>query len=177
MFVPAYDWGSEPYGEWSAYDIWTKTVWYTYGNPNGLRADMGGIVLYPNSSGYKIQDVVGALGFAWNFSYTQQWNLFGYPQAAPFDGQDMHCCQASYAYTVGTGKATVSKVKYAKTQGVGCNMTGGSSGGPWILYFQNGNYLNGNNSFYRVGKPNEMFSPHFDNNAYSLYTAIIAEVP
>ncbi len=175
VFVPGYDWGSEPLGEWYAYDVWTKTLWYQYGNPKGLRGDMGGIVLYPDSYGNSISDIVGALGFAWNFSYTQHWNVFGYPQAAPFDGQDMHSCQASYAYNNGVGLPGPTKAP--KTQGIGCNLTGGASGGPWILYFQDGNYLNGDNSYYRNGKPNEMFSPHFDNNAKSLYDAITSEYP
>jgi hypothetical protein len=57
-------------------------------------------------------------------------------------------------------------------------MTGGSSGGPWILNFsgQAGgtNYLNGNNSYRYTMHPQELFSPYFGDAAKLLYDELIA---
>ena len=65
--------------------------------------------------------------------------------------------------------------------GVGCDMTRGSSGGPWITQFDglagDSNYLNGNNSYRYLARPEEMFSPNFGNEAKELWDALMIESP
>jgi hypothetical protein len=61
--------------------------------------------------------------------------------------------------------------------GIGCHMIGGSSGGPWILDYGNGNFLNGLNSSGRKGKDNEMLSPYFGSTAEGLYMDLINSTP
>ncbi len=73
VFVPAYKNGTAPYGQWPAKNLWTRTAWYKNGIPKGLCQDMGGAVLYPKS-GKKISQVVGWLGFAWDWSRVQHWH-------------------------------------------------------------------------------------------------------
>ena len=70
--------------------------------------------------------------------------------------------EASFAYdgTVGCKPKPV---------GMGNDLTGGSSGGPWVWRFGTANYLNGNNSYRRKGNSEEMFSPYFGNHAKSLW--------
>jgi len=169
-FVPAYKDGSAPQGTWTAHQLWTKTTWYQYGNPNGLRRDMGGAVMR-KSGGKGIGEKVGWLGLAWNWPYEQHWNLFGYPADTPFNGKRLITCQASYAYSLSSG------TEGPLTQAVGCDMTGGCSGGPWILKFGTNNYLNGDNSYRRSGYNNELNSPHFDDGAKSLWDAMHAVTP
>ena len=164
VFVPAYKDGNAPYGQWPAKQLWTRTTWYKYGIPKGLAQDMGGAVLY-KQGGKKISQKVGWLGFAWNWSRVQHWLSMGYPAAPPFNGQRQWIVAASYAYNGNVGANP-------KPVGMGNDMTGGSSGGPWIWRFRNGNYVNGNNSYRRSSKPKEMFSPYFGNAAKSLYQTL-----
>lgn len=165
VFVPAYKDGNAPYGQWKAKQLWVRNAWYKNGNPNGLCQDMGGAILYPKNS-KKISQVVGWLGFAWNWSRYQHWCQFGYPAASPFNGKRLIENASSYAYN---GSLSCSP----KPVGVGSDLTGGSSGGPWIIKFGTANYVNGCNSYRRSNKPQEMFSPYFNNNAKSLFDQLM----
>ncbi len=50
-----------------------------------------------------------------------------------------------------------------------CNMTGGSSGGPWFIKIGGNWYLNGHNDFISSMQPGHMFSPYYDDTWYALY--------
>jgi V8-like Glu-specific endopeptidase len=169
VFVPAYKKGVAPYGQWSAENLWTRTQWYKYAN---LGEDMGGAILY-TLGGKKISQRVGWLGFKYNASRNLHWHLMGYPAAAPFDGRFQWVCASSYAYNY---------TKYSPLPvGVGCDQTGGTSGGPWIWKLSGAagatNYLNGENSFRRTSYKNELFSPYFGAAAYSLWSSLRADTP
>ncbi|MEM8612262.1 MAG: hypothetical protein AAGF93_09620 [Cyanobacteria bacterium P01_H01_bin.105] len=165
VFVPAYKDGQAPYGQWRAKQLYVRSAWYKNGISKGLCQDMGGAILYPRNN-KKISQVVGWLGFAWNWSRYQHWNQFGYPAGAPFNGQRLIENDSSYAYDGNPGCSP-------KTVGVGSDLTGGSSGGCWILKFGTKNYVNGCNSYRNRTKPQEMYSPYFNDNAKSLYNLII----
>ena len=165
VFVPAYKDGVAPYGQWQVKQLFVRSAWYKNGIPNGLSQDMGGAILYPQNN-KKISQVVGWLGFAWNWSRYQHWCQFGYPAASPFNGRRLIQNASSYAYN---GSINSSP----KPVGVGSDLTGGSSGGPWILKFGTSNYVNGCNSYRRSTKPQEMVSPYFDNNAKSLFEKLM----
>jgi hypothetical protein len=171
VFVPAYKNGTAPRGVWTSPTVWTNTNWYSFGD---FRYDMGGAILYTNGAGQKISQVVGNLGFRYGQSVNQHWIDLGWPQASPFNGLLMHICAASYAYSdasMGTPYPT----------GIGCDLTGGSSGGPWIMKFSPNagptNYLNGHNDYRYTVHPLEMFTPYFGGAAYSLWQALIADTP
>ena len=168
IFVPAYRNGEAPLGRWSASFLRTTTLWYQKGNPDGLTADMAGAVLHP-LDGQSISERVGSLGFAWNLERIIHWNALGYPQASPFNGQTMHDCQSSYAYD--------GSVAGVPPVAIGCDMTGGCSGGPWIHKFLDDNALNGNNSYRQSNRPEEMNSPYFDERAKEVYDQLIEGTP
>jgi V8-like Glu-specific endopeptidase len=113
----------------------------------------------------KLHDKIGYLGYKANVSRNQTWNAFGYPQAAPFDGKKLTYCKAAYA---------TSDTQFSPdTIGIGCDMTGGSSGGPWILNYTPGqsgsfNYINGLNSYKYDSQPKAMYSPYFGNEFLDL---------
>jgi hypothetical protein len=162
-FVPAYRSGAAPFGTWTAARLWAAADWVNNGN---LRNDRGFIQLAP-LNGTQIQDVVGSVGILFNQPYLQSFMAFGYPQASPFTGGTMQTCLASTAETDpfigGSGSAPT---------GIGCDMTGGSSGGGWIVRFSSGGgYLNGHNDYQYTDpkRPKEMFSPYFDDDELSLY--------
>jgi V8-like Glu-specific endopeptidase len=171
VFVPAYRNGAAPYGAWAACDLATRTAWFT----NAVFAeDTGAIKACDTPTGTRIGQVVGYLGFAANQNRIQHWNDFGYPQAKPFTGKFLVTCQASAAADDNTqgSPATIA---------IGCDMTGGSSGGPWILTFVRtkagaNNYLNGLNSYKYIvpSQPLAMYGPYFGDQAVDLRNAAIS---
>jgi V8-like Glu-specific endopeptidase len=179
IFVPAYKNGIAPFGIWpverddnNKENIWTRTEW---SSSEDYRFDFGGAILDTNTSGKSISDVVGSLGFAYNLSINPHWFSFGYPAQFPFDGKTQEICTSSFAYSDGNFPPS------PYPSGMGCNMTKGSSGGPWIYQF-NGlvgetNYLNGNNSYRYINQPEEMLSPYFGNEAKELWDTLMMESP
>jgi V8-like Glu-specific endopeptidase len=170
-FVPAYKDGAAPFGIWTAFDLWTKTTWYS---ESDLRYDIGGVVLLTNGSGEKISEVVGNLGFNFGQSRTQHWTDLGYPADAPFDGKYLQICSASHAYND-------ANLASPEPMAIGCDMTDSSSGGPWITNFSGAagvtNFLNGNNAYRYAGHPLEMYSPYFGSEAKSLWDTLLGVTP
>lgn len=172
-FIPAYKNGNAPFGVWQASATYTTPQWVNGSCPFGckLNYDMGGAILLSNGDGKKLSEVVGSLGFAYNQSETQHWFNIGYPSLSPFDGKFQHICAASFAYRD-------SILSAPEPVGIGCDMTPGSSGGPWILNFSSEsgstNYINGNNS-YRYSRSEEMFSPYFGSAAKTLWDSLTSK--
>jgi len=170
VFVPAYKNGNAPKGVWYGYNLWTKTAWFN-GGALKWKYDMGGVILYTNASGYKISQIVGNLGFAYGGTRIRHWFQTGYPQGSPFTGKWQVINTSSYAYN-DTSMGTPYPV------GVGSDLTGGSSGGPWIYKFSgtagSTNYLNGHND-YNYGDYREMFSPFFGTAAYDLWSTLLSD--
>lgn len=160
-FVPDYSNGYEPYGAWYACQLWTRN---SYISSQDLQDDMGAAVMCTNN-GQHIVNVVGGQGIEWNYPSNQYVYDFGYPAEAPFNGQVLDECDGyEFASPYVSG-----------TDGLGCNFTGGSSGGPWLAAFGGTfGYLTGVNSFTLNGLSGEMFSPYFGNNAANLYNSVAA---
>lgn len=169
VFVPAYKDGGRPRGTWAASWLATRTNWYKHGNPGGLWEDIGGAVLHP-LGGRKISQVIGWLGFSWNWPRAQHWFELGYPAGPPFNGQRLNCVAASYAYN-GSVPGSVKPVA------TGNDMTGGCSGGPWVRGMFRGNWANGLNSYRLNSRPLEMNSPYYDNRAKSLKDLLVGGTP
>jgi V8-like Glu-specific endopeptidase len=159
VFVPAYRNGNAPHGLFTATVLVTTSAWHNNGD---FTRDLGAFRVGLNGAGQTLQSRVGSLGFAWNQPRAQHYNDFGYPAAAPFTGLVMVTCQASHAYddiTIpGAGPDPFA---------IGCDMTGGSSGGPFIKNFKSANYINGHNDYKYINPalPLAMFSPYFDTLA------------
>ena len=162
VFAPAYKNGNAPFGTWTFYDLVTRVAWYSGGD---FRFDIGGVILEPNASDQTVNQVVGSLGFAYNLNPNQHWFNIGYPSNAPFDGKTMQICAASFARNDPNFTAPIPMA-------MGCDMTPGSSGGPWIINFSgspgNSNYINGNNSYRYTGLNEEIYSPYFSDAAEDL---------
>jgi len=164
VFVPAYRNGTAPFGSWTAFSLWTKTAWINTGN---LREDRGFVLLNNNSAGQPIQNVTGSEGIAFNQGYLQHVVDFGYPAASPFNGETEQLCLASFEET-DPFNTSAGSVPW----GIGCDQTGGSSGGGWVIrYGPGGGFVNGHNDYKYTSpsRPLEMFSPYFDNSELSLY--------
>lgn len=132
LFCPSYNGVPNP-----ARDCWTVVTsvvaspWHTAGDPDYdyaclVTATTGRIVAN------KIGNVTGTLGRAWNFAASQAERTFGYPQAAPFNGGTLQTTASTEWYTHDfTAGGQISKV-------IGSDLTGGSSGGPWIVGWTGG---------------------------------------
>ena len=170
IFVPAYNNGAAPFGVWQAFAVLTHQEWEVNGN---LSYDIGGAVLKLNV-GKKISEVVGNLGFSANLDNNRHWFNIGYPAAPPFDGTQQQICTASFAFND-------KNMNKPYPVGIGCDMTGGSSGGPWIINFSgsagSANYLNGQNSYRYSEGPEELFSPYFGDAAQSLRDELVSINP
>lgn len=161
IFCPLYDNGNTPYGCWAARDLEVPSDWIN-AKPNDYHHDMGMAIVAPNSEGY-LTDLVGGAGWAYNQSANQPFYAYGYPAAGRFDGQTRQACDQGSTGTLWQhGDGTVISIP--------CDMTGGSSGGPWFIKIGNSWYLNGHNDFISSLQPGHMFSPYYDDTWYDLYT-------
>ncbi len=159
IFVPARRNGSNPYGKFSATKLWAMDGWVTSGD---FGWDQAVFSVGKNSKGKTLQSQVGSLGIAWNQERIQHWDLFGYPAESPFSGERPVTCGASHAVD-----DAISATGYDPI-GVGCDMTGGSSGGPWILALGRGNYINGLVSYGYADLPGAIYGPYFSTATNTL---------
>jgi hypothetical protein len=171
VFVPAYSsscngCGDAPYGRWTARLATTTTEWKNFGN---FKQDYAYLVLRTNSSGQHIVNALGGQGSTFNQSRTQTWRDYGYPQAAPFNGYNQYLCVSGRLAddnpSSRTGPLTIR---------ISCNMTGGSSGGGWLVRLSGGlGYVNSHNSYKYVSgplaDPSVMYGPYYGSQALSLF--------
>ena len=124
LFVPAYENGKHPYGEWTVSFATTTANWYYSDGSVPNVQDVG--VLVANDQTIKRQvrslgNVTGWLGWwtLWGRSYPNNVMQLGYP--CNLDSCSM--MESNTAQGAGTWDNTVE---------IGSAMQGGSSGGPWI---------------------------------------------
>lgn len=130
IFVPAYEDGNAPLGQWSARTKATFVAWYSDGNRN---YDLGAVVVEERDA-QSIASVTGSLGWMFNAQRSQDWRELGYPGSGSlFSGQKMWECFAPYDGGDGVGSNSGPRTS-AITD---CDMTGGASGGPWVVAFEN----------------------------------------
>jgi V8-like Glu-specific endopeptidase len=159
-FVPAYDDGARPYGTFTARSLVTTSQWAGSGDFN---YDVGFAVVNP-VNGTDLTDTVGSQAIGFNLARNQQMYSFGYPAERPYDGTDIaYCFDTVFQDTFGG----------STDQGMDCNMTGGSSGGPWLLDYDAGSgvgTLNSVNSFGYRGLRDVMWGPYFGSVVQSAYS-------
>ncbi len=154
-FVPAYENGRAPYGQWSATAYAAPSQWTASGD---ISYDAAFVRVAPRN-GATLAQTVGSTPVAFNQSRGLTYEAFGYPAAAPFTGETLQSC---------FGRATADPFGQSQSQGIPCDMTGGSSGGPWFL---TSGAQNSVNSFGYNTVQNRMFGPYFGSVIQSSYTA------
>lgn len=159
VFCPLYDHGSTPFGCWAARALEVPSDWID-ARPNDLHHDFGMAIVAPNAEG-KLTDMVGGAGWAYNQVPEQSFHAYGYPAARPFDGQSRRSCGPATGQSWQHGGGTVVSIP--------CDMTGGSSGGPWFIQLDGGWYLNGHNDFISSLQYGHMFSPYYDDTWHAMY--------
>jgi V8-like Glu-specific endopeptidase len=160
IVVPQYKNNQSPYGSFPATSLTTTEGWQ-----DGDYAYDLGLIQTANKNGYKISYYTGNLGGRWNVTQIQHYTILGYPKGPPFNGATQQICQSSYAFTDPTFSPA--------TTGVGCDLTGGSSGGPWVIKFSGNaggsNQVNGVMSYGYNRQPKGSYSPYFGNAAKKLW--------
>jgi len=121
IFIPAYYDGDAPFGTWEYSTAFVDTTWSNSGVvPNA--ADWA-ILEMQDQGGNRISEVTGKLGFVVNLMADNHLHLLGYPVNLD-GGEEMHqITSGDYYYYID------NTVLY------GSDMSGGSSGGPWVQNF------------------------------------------
>jgi hypothetical protein len=154
-FVPAYNNGTRPYGTWTARELVTTSQWADNGD---ISYDGGFAVMNPLNN-QTLNAAVGGQGISFNQLRGLSYNAYGYPAAGKFNGQTLRSC---------SGTATPDPYRQTQSQGIPCDMTGGSSGGPWLI--NSNTTLNSVNSFGYQGLRNVMLGPYFGEQIKSAYS-------
>ncbi|GAA3133989.1 trypsin-like serine peptidase [Streptosporangium carneum] len=160
VFVPGYENGERPYGTWVATTLYTTPQW---NDSEDIDHDVAAAVLAP-LNGRSLTDVVGGQGVSFNQPRRQRMHSFGYPAASPYDGSKLVYCSGR----------TFDDFMMSRDIGLNCDMTGGSSGGPWFTGFDERTglgTLNSVNSFKYGSEGGWMFGPYFGTDAQAVYDA------
>ena len=131
VFVPrynAFNADRDPVGRFQAYRLRSFNEWI---NNSNLNRDVGWVTTYSGGDwGATVVNTVGGHGLAYNGGTEFDVSIFGYP--SNFDsGNKMWACW---------GVAVDSSASDNRSK-IGCNFGGGSSGGPWLWNYDNGNGL------------------------------------
>lgn len=155
MWAPGYLNGERPFGEAFAEQVLTFPDWF---NNHSFPFDVA-FMLLTEARG----DELGWLGFMTGGAPNSKgWRQNGYPAAPPYDGSKLTVNVSNY------GVRDCSSGNPC-TVAVGSPLTGGSSGGPWIFQRDGDGYANGLNSYgYRNCNQN-MYSPYFGAEVWSLF--------
>ncbi len=89
-------------------------------------------------------------------------NAFGYPASGKYQGKDLVYC---------SGPLTTDSRNGNQTLGVACDMTGGSSGGPWLTGFSGGRGTQFSVNSYGYSNVSFMYGPRFDGKTRATYDA------
>jgi hypothetical protein len=161
VFVPAYENGAAPYGKWTATSLHAPIQWSANGD---ITYDTGFAVMGRNPAGQALADVVGATGVAFNQERALTYDSFGYPASSPFNGETLKSC---------SGPATDDTVNAQfGTQGIPCDMTGGSSGGPWFIegtVLKNGAPVQNSINSYGYNRAGFMYGPYWGSVIQQTY--------
>ena len=157
LFVPAYRDGNAPYGKFAASKLLTTSGWSSSGQ---WGVDLGAAVVGTNASGQTLSAAVAEVPIVFGAARNQAYRVYGYPAAKKFSGQRLRVCQTAWSLDDGSANPA--------TMGARCDMTGGSSGGPWVTA---GGAVAAVVSYGYSSLPNFLFGPHLELEAQSLYAA------
>ena len=122
MFVPAYENEKAPFGKWTAKRLKATPQWE---NNENISYDVG-MATMEERNGKKLANVVGKRGIAFRQGRDLRFDVFGYPAEDPYNGERMYRCDSP-------AQGRDNSQSKPKPTRIDCDMTGGSSGGGWVL--------------------------------------------
>lgn len=166
VFVPGYRNGSRPYGTWVAKELWSKNAWINSGD---IGYNVGAVVFFPNASGQRLVDVVGANGIAFHYPVEQDTYTFGYPPNYA-NGEVLHYC---------SGRSGWRGIFDPRRMYIPCDFEvyypkSNALGGPWVMNFDNElGYLHSITTDRNyLADPDELLGITFDDSVLSLYNDV-----
>ncbi|MEV1239502.1 trypsin-like serine peptidase [Nonomuraea sp. NPDC050022] len=160
QFVPGYrDGGGHPYGQYAARRMFVTGPWAHSADDS---YDVGMVALTTAESRH-VTDVVGGQQIAFNGPRGGQTFGFGFPADPPYDGEHLVYC---------AGRLHGDPYKQTRDQGLGCDMTAGSSGGPWLSGFDPATgtgEITSLSSFKYSDDQRTMYGPYFGDAAKALF--------
>jgi hypothetical protein len=178
-FIPSFDTNgtytctASKYGCWVADSLYAHKTFATAGgfNDTAVRYDWGFARVSTGglSGTAKLDSTVGSLAIQYSgVAKTDTLWAFGYPAAGKYHGYDLTYCKGPIGTDANAGNATWS---------VPCDMTGGSSGGPWVETgdptLANGTVLSSLNSYGYSGVKN-MYGPKFNPDTKGTFDDAVA---
>ncbi len=165
--APTYTCAQSTYGCWIASGLVVHSGYATAGgfNTQATVHDFAIAIVGPGGkSGTTQLDSLGSYPIAYPaISTGGSVHAFGYPAAGKYNGRDLTYCAGPTFNDSRNGNLT---------WGIACNMTGGSSGGPWLGSFTQagGGTLTSLNSYGYGGTAN-MYGPKFNSNTQAVVNA------
>ena len=157
-FVPGYRHGQKPFGEWPASSLATTRQWQGYGavRRGGDSAFDFGAATVAARAGQTLEDRIGARRLAFNQPRGQVYSAYGYPADRPppeFDGEQLFRCKSPF-------QGTDRSVGPPSALRISCDMTGGSSGGGWVIQSDHHGYVASVTSYGYSDDPAGLYGPY-----------------
>ena len=163
IFVPGYASGRAPFGSFVATHLATTSGWHLSGD---FDVDVGFADVGRNERGQTLAQAVGGQRIGFARPRGGRAIAIGYPAAAPFTGERLTYCAGSLLQDTWWG---------SPDQGLRCDMTGGSSGGPWVTGYDpetgTGTVV-AVTSFGYDGLPGYLWGTYLGATARSLFSAV-----
>jgi V8-like Glu-specific endopeptidase len=159
MFVPGYYNGQEPNGRW-AYTVLDSTPGWEAQGTDKWRYDVGAArVVNTTNSAATFDGTIGTKPIAFGQNPTgKRLVSHGYPAAGTFNGQTQFACASPFRRWDWTALLDPMQIS--------CDMTGGSSGGGWMLDANGNSVADAGepvvsvNSYGYQGEKNTMYGPY-----------------
>ncbi len=176
MYIPNYDaaparlttsgsfCASTVYGCWTAASLKAHTGFTSQNQFNDIAVlyDFGFAVLLGGGKSGGFVESLGTHSIAYDTNNAGVVaDAFGYPAAQKYKGNDLVYCEGPIGFDAQMGNGTYR---------IACDMTGGSSGGPWLRGFDGGagGTLTSLNSYGYSGDKS-MYGPKFNANTRAVY--------
>ncbi len=163
---PTYTCANTTYGCWVATSLAVHTLWANAGgfNEQATANDWGFAVMPAGGKQNKQLDAVaGSFPIQYSgVSAGATLTSFGYPAAGKYHGSDLVYCQ---------GPIFADTQNASLTWGLSCDMTGGSSGGPWLSGDPKTNaaILRSVNSYSYTNDKSKEYGPKFNSRTQSTF--------
>jgi hypothetical protein len=165
-FVPGYNEGRKPFGEWPASSLATTSQWKGTGVLDGGDSAFDfGAATVASHNGKLLQNRVGARRIAFNQPRNQVYTAFGYPAERPppeFDGRHLFRCRSPYR---GADRSFGPPAPIR----ISCDMTAGASGGGWVIWRNGSGYVASVTSYGYRNDATHFYGPYQGNAALALY--------
>ncbi|MDP9845920.1 trypsin-like serine peptidase [Streptosporangium lutulentum] len=160
IFVPGYDQGRQPYGQFTARRMFVAGSWSRSADDS---YDVGMVAVNPRN-GKHLTDAVGGQDITFGAARGRHTYGFGFPADSPYNGEHLVYC---------AGSLRDDPNDQTNDQGLRCDMTAGSSGGPWLSGFDPATgrgTLTSVSSFKYSDDRRTMYGPYFGEATRQLYS-------